>query len=307
MERKNLLFTSLSSALATLYGPEIKLNRTLRLTGGDINKSYGLELSNGVDVFMKANAKENVSFFLTEVNNLWAIQQTNSLRTPNVFAYGTDNGEEVGYSFLLMEYIPEVRPEGKFWESLALGLAELHKADIKKIFPEEKFGFFEDNFIGRTKQINSPKEKWIDFFRENRLFPQFKLAEKYFSKDDVNKFDKILNNLEKILIEPQKASLLHGDLWAGNILCSKETGEPVLIDPASYCGHPEADIAMTELFGAFPVSFYDCYKENGLMEVAYEERRDLYNLYHILNHLNLFGENYLSASLEVIDKYSKIV
>jgi fructosamine-3-kinase len=207
-----------------------------------------------------------------------------------------------------MEFVELGDLDEKFWERFAADLSNMHKADTESYIPKndfqngKKFGFLQDNYIGKTKQINTPKETWLDFFRENRLEYQFKLAEKYFSSDDFKKINKLLDNLSSFLIEPEKPALLHGDLWGGNVMCNKKS-QAMLIDPACYVGHPEADIAMTELFGGFSGKFYDAYKQTGLIQPEYSERRDLYNLYHLLNHLNMFGTTYLSAVQTVIDKY----
>ena len=301
-------FNSFALALATNYGVDIKLTRSFRLAGGDVNKAYGIELSNGVDIFMKANEKDNVDFFVQEANNLEAISKTNSIGTPEVVALGTDNGEDVGYSFLLLKYVPEDNKTNLFWENLARSLANMHKAETERFLPKDKlakgckFGFLQDNYIGRTKQINTPTKSWIEFFRDNRLLPQFKLAQKYFENDEIKNFEKLIDKISDFLIEPEKPSLLHGDLWSGNILCGKNE-TPYLIDPACYVGHPEADIAMTELFGGFNPVFYSVYKEEGLLQDDYVSRRDLYNLYHVLNHVNLFGQSYLGAAKAIIKKY----
>lgn len=301
-------FNSFALALATNYGVDIKLTRTFKLAGGDVNKAYGIELSNGVDIFMKANEKDNVNFFVQEANNLEAISKTNSIGTPEVVALGTDNGEDVGYSFLLLKYVPEDNKTNLFWENLARSLATMHKAESERFLPKDKlakgckFGFLQDNYIGRTKQINTPTKTWIEFFRDNRLLPQFKLAQKYFENDEIKNFEKLIDKISDFLIEPEKPSLLHGDLWSGNILCGKNE-TPYLIDPACYVGHPEADIAMTELFGGFNPVFYSVYKEEGLLQDDYVSRRDLYNLYHVLNHVNLFGHSYLGAAKAIIKKY----
>ena len=301
-------FNSFALALATNYGVDIKLTRSFRLAGGDVNKAYGIELSNGVDIFMKANEKDNVDFFVQEANNLEAISKTNSIGTPEVVALGTDNGEDVGYSFLLLKYVPEDNKTNLFWENLARSLATMHKAETERFLPKDKlakgckFGFLQDNYIGRTKQINTPTKSWIEFFRDNRLLPQFKLAQKYFENDEIKNFEKLIDNISDFLVEPEKPSLLHGDLWSGNVLCGKNE-TPYLIDPACYVGHPEADIAMTELFGGFNPVFYSVYKEEGLLQDDYVSRRDLYNLYHVLNHVNLFGQSYLGATKAIIKKY----
>lgn len=295
-------FNSLAGALAEIYGKDIRLGQSFRIPGGDINKAYGMQLSNGKILFMKTNEKQKVDLFLSEAINLWAISLTNTINTPKLLAYGTDDSEEIGYSFLLMEYIELGDIKDEFWNVFAEKLASMHKADTSSLVKNGKFGFLQDNFIGRTQQINLAKDSWVEFFRDNRLVPQFKMAEKYFEKDDFSKMDKLLNKLDKILVEPEKPSLLHGDLWGGNVLCDTKS-LPLLIDPACYVGHPEADIAMTELFGGFSGKFYDAYKNTGLLQSGYSERRDLYNLYHILNHLNMFGKTYLSAARSIIDSY----
>ena len=303
-------FKSLASALTSIFGKVIRVSRSFHVPGGDINKSYGMQLSSGKILFMKANEKSNLEFFQTEATNLFAISQTKTIQTPELFGIGTDDGEEVGYSFLLMDFIELGDINKKVWENFAIDLASMHKAETKNFLKRDEsaenvqFGFLEDNYIGKTKQKNSPKNSWIDFFRENRLEYQFRKAENFFEKDDFIKIDFLLSHLENFLIEPEQPSLLHGDLWGGNVLCNKES-KAMLIDPACYVGHAEADIAMTELFGGFDGIFYDVYKENGLLQPNYSERRDLYNLYHILNHLNMFGKNYLKPTKTILEKYTK--
>ena len=291
-------YESFAEALVGLFGNSVSITQTDRLSGGDINKAYGITLNTGHHVFMKANSKQNVSFFKAEAAGLSAIEKTHAIETPKILCTGTDNGEDVGYSFLLLEFIKSAKPKKDYWETFARDLAAMHSADV-----DDKYGFFADNFIGATEQINTPKERWIDFFRENRLEYQFKKADSYFSASDRTKITKLLDSLEKFLVEPASPSLLHGDLWSGNVMCGAD-GKAMLIDPACYIGHAEADIAMTELFGGFPENFYSAYKEVRPLEPGYEERRDLYNLYHLLNHLNLFGPTYLTPVLSIIEEYN---
>lgn len=309
MTQKSTYYTSLAKAIITLYGENVHLERGFPVHGGDINKSYGMSLSNGDVLFMKANEKSNVDFFVKEAHSLKAIESTKTIATPKVLGLGTENGEEVGYSFLLLDFIELGNLDETFWEKFAEKLAQMHKADTKNFIPETAFnkgcifGFYENNYIGRTEQINTPKESWIDFFRENRLEPQFKMAENHFENKDFKLIEKFLNNLGSFLVEPKKPSLLHGDLWAGNVMCTTKP-EAMIIDPACYVGNPEADIAMTELFGGFSGKFYATYKETGLLQPNYADRRDIYNLYHLLNHLNMFGKTYLSAVRTIIEKYT---
>ena len=294
--------TSLAQALVSLFGNSVAITETDRLSGGDINKAYGLTLNTGAHIFMKANSKANADFFTAEAAGLSAIEATGAIKTPEILCTGTDNGEDAGYSFLLLKFIKSAKPRSDYWETFAQDLAALHKADTKIFEIPEKFGFFQNNFIGARAQNNTPSDSWISFFRDNRLAPQFKDADSYFTVEDRTKITKLLDHLEDFLIEPNQPSLLHGDLWSGNVMCGPE-GKAMLIDPAAYIGHAEADLAMTELFGGFPEKFYDAYREANPLEPGYENRRDLYNLYQLLNHLNLFGPTYLGPVLSIVDEY----
>ncbi|MCR5604923.1 MAG: fructosamine kinase family protein [Lachnospiraceae bacterium] len=139
-------------------------------------------------------------------------------------------------------------------------------------------------------------------FRECRLIPQFKMAERYFDNTEVKSIMRLLEKLDDVLIEPESPSLIHGDLWTGNSIMGRN-GKAWLIDPAVYVGHSEADIAMTELFGRLPNDFYSEYMSVYPMQPGYQDRRNLYNLYHLLNHLNLFGRSYLSEVVSIIKYY----
>ncbi len=294
--------TSLAQALVSLYGNSVAITETDRLSGGDINKAYGLTLNTGAHIFMKANSKANADFFTAEAAGLSAIEATSVIKTPEILCTGTDDGEDVGYSFLLLKFIKSAKPRTDYWETFARDLAALHKADTKIFEISGKFGFFQNNFIGARAQNNTPSDSWISFFRDNRLAPQFKDADSYFTAEDRSKITKLLDHLEDFLIEPNQPSLLHGDLWSGNVMCGPE-GKAMFIDPAAHIGHAEADLAMTELFGGFPEKFYDAYHEANPLEPGYENRRDLYNLYQLLNHLNLFGPTYLGPVLSIVDEY----
>lgn len=285
----------------TLFGKSVAIQRTDRVMGGDINKSYALTLNTGDTIFMKANEKEKAVSFTAEAAGLFAIAQTGTIRTPKILCAGTDDGEEVGYSFLLMEYINSGEKRSDYWEVLGRELAAMHQADAAA-FCEQGFGFYEDNFIGARPQDNSSAATWIDFYRDKRLAPQFKAADSYLTSADRSRATKLLDHLEDFLIEPKAPSLLHGDLWSGNVMAGPD-GKAMLIDPAAYVGHAEADLAMTELFGGFSPNFYQAYKEANPLEPGYEKRRDLYNLYQLLNHLNLFGQSYLGAVLSIVDEY----
>ena len=164
-------------------------------------------------------------------------------------------------------------------------------------------GFLHDNYIGASVQVNLPKDNWIDFFRECRLEVQIKMAEKSLDSDVLKSAGKLLEKRDRYLEELSKPSLLHGDMWGGNYLFDA-AGQAVLIDPAAYVGHAEADIAMTELFRPMPRAFYEAYYEIIPQEEGYRDRKELYNLYHILNHFNLFGYAYYDDAVRIIRRYA---
>ena len=294
-------FESLEEALAALFGESAVIAGTERISGGDINEAYRLTLSDGQFVFMKANFREDASFFAAEAAGLRAIARTKTVGAPRILGYGKSAGR-LGKSFLLLEFVAGKRRISGYWEKLGRELAKMHGAPAADCVHGGKYGFDSDNYIGESIQINTPHESWVTFFRDCRLAVQFRRAAGYFGTEDRRKITNLLDHLDKFLAEPESPSLLHGDLWAGNVMEGKD-GRAWLIDPAVSVGHAEADIAMTELFGGFPGAFYDAYREAGLLSPDYRQRRDLYNLYHLLNHLNLFGGGYLSSVRGVLERY----
>lgn len=293
-------FTSLKNALYALFGEGIKIENASRISGGDINEAYGLTLTNGKCIFMKSNTKENLSFFTAEAAGLDAIARTKAIGTPQILGVGTDE-ERGGYSFLLLEFISAKNRSKNYWEDFARQLSDMHRAETAGLVSDGKYGFDSDNYIGRHRQINTGYDTWMEFFRDCRLEPQFQDAARYFDREDRKRITRFLDHLDEILVEPEHPSLLHGDLWGGNVIAGND-GRAWLIDPAVYVGHAEADLAMTELFGGFPPAFYDAYKEVAPLRPGYERRRDVYNLYHLLNHLNLFGRMYLPEVRHMISR-----
>ncbi|XME04017.1 fructosamine kinase family protein [Lachnospiraceae bacterium C1.1] len=292
------VFSSLKEAVSFVCGTDTIIEKKQPVHGGDANDAYKLFTSNGTVLFLKANTLANADFFRAEAEGIAAIRATGRVRVPTIYA----RGEDCGFSFLLMEFIDSGKLQPDFWEKLGFNLASMHNADTAQYLSTGKYGFESDNYIGAGKQKNFPRNSWIEFYSECRLRPQLELAEEYFDSVTIKELDKLLNNLDRFLFEPEKPSLLHGDLWSGNFM-SDEKGMPMLIDPAVYVGCNEADIAMTELFGGFDRRFYDAYFDEMDMVPGYEERRDLYNLYHLTNHLNLFGSSYLPEVLRIIEKY----
>jgi len=212
-----------------------------------------------------------------EVDGLRALGAV--VRVPRILEHGAD--------FVLLEQL-DLKRSGD-WSALARMLAALHRTT------GPRFGWHTDNYIGATPQINSWRDDWSVFFKECRLAPQLALAKKNGYAVEIHGALKVLEG------HKPKPSLLHGDLWAGNAGFINEG--PVLFDPAVYYGDREADLAMTELFGGFPSEFYRAYNEAWPLDEGYERRRPMYNLYHLLNHLNLFGGGYLGqvkATLQLL-------
>lgn len=286
---------SIEEAIKDIYGSSVSITGKSPVYGGDINDSSLLALSNGEKVFLKENHGKGDDFFAAEATGLRAIEATGTIDAAHVITYGTD--------YLLLEYIETGSKSSSFWEAFGRGLAAMHKAGTSGFVSGGRFGFDKDNYIGASRQLNKSGDTWIGFFRSMRLEVQFKMADRYFDDADRKRISHLLERLDDLLIEPAHPSLLHGDLWGGNFMVSKDS-MPVLIDPAVYVGCAEADIAMTELFGGFAPAFYDSYRRENPFEPGYSDRRDLYNLYHILNHLNLFGGSYLSGVLRTLRHFS---
>ncbi|MCR4657585.1 MAG: fructosamine kinase family protein [Lachnospiraceae bacterium] len=295
-----LEYDSVDAAIRGCFGEDVKVLRKSRVGGGDINDSGCLSLSSGQKVFIKENTVKNSGFFEAESYGIGLISSFGVIGTPKLFCRGIDQRSQI--SFLMMEMIEPAARIRDFWEVFGRELALLHRSDTEKILAHGAFGLELDNYIGAGYQINTPKSSWTGFFRECRLEPQIKRAERYFDRSLLSALIRLLDRLEELLAEPVKPALLHGDLWSGNYIIGSD-GKAWLIDPAVYVGHPEADLAMTELFGRFHGDFYRAYNETNPLQEGYTERRDLYNLYHLLNHLNLFGSSYLPAVTGIIRYY----
>ncbi len=295
------IYTSIEEGLNAIFGNEVSIVSKSYVGGGDINDSSLLKLSNGEVVFAKENSFRNRDFFCAEESGIEALASTKAITVPELLFRGAD--ETNNSSFLCMRYIRQGSHTEDFWEDFGHKLARMHLAETKKFTGSGNFGFNSDNYIGATSQINTPESSWLDFFLKCRLEPQFKMADDYFDSEMRHNIERFLDKIPSLIVEPNVPSLLHGDLWSGNYMVGND-GHAVLIDPAVYVGHAEADLAMTELFGRFPQRFYDAYSEVNKIEAEYIERRDIYNLYHLLNHLNLFGIIYLDGVLGIVNSRS---
>lgn len=241
---------------------------------------------NDTSIFLKTGPASALSMFEAEADGLRELKSANALRVPEIIGSGIAAGE----SFLALERFTFGRPTAATEKSLGEQLAELHR------HTKDRFGWFRDNTIGLTPQINTLCESWIEFWREHRLGYQLHLAAANGYAADVGEPGRrLLRRLPDFFAgyEPA-ASLLHGDLWGGN--WGSVSGEPVIFDPAVYYGDRESDIAMTMLFGGFGKAFYKAYEASWPMASGHERRIKLYQLYHVLNHLNIFGRSYLSRA-----------
>ncbi len=265
------------------------------LSGGCISDAYRISLDSGESFFLKLNHDSASDMFVKEAHGLSELQKADCIKIPEVILY--DN------SFLLTEFIAAGIRTRSFFSDFGRRFAELHK------YKGKSFGFFEDNYIGSNPQMNVPAGKqaddWPSFFFEKRLLFQFKLAEEngFATKELRDGIKGIEKRIDKILDgSDEPPCLLHGDLWSGNFM-SDSAGEPCIIDPAVYYGHREADLAMTKLFGGFDRDFYIAYNETFPLKENYGYRENIYKLYHVLNHLNLFGIGYYSQAMALIGGY----
>lgn len=260
------------------------------ISGGCIGDSYIIQTNNGSKYFLKTYSVESIS--LCEAHGLKEIASTKKIKVPEVIW----NDEYA----LLIEFIQSGKRSNNFFSEFGSQLAEMHKIKF------DYFGYYEDNFIGSNKQKNIPTSfNWAEFYWNNRIMYQLNLAKLngYNISELFHLSARIEKNLPNIIPDDDHASLLHGDLWAGNFLCDS-FGSPVIIDPAVYFGNREAELAMTILFGGFDNDFYSAYNETYPLNYDWKNRIDFYKLYHVLNHLNLFGMGYYSQAVQIMKKYA---
>ncbi len=256
--------------------------RVSTCSGGSINLALKIEAENGF-FFLKYNTNPpGNDMFETEARGLDLLSRTDGPFIPKVNQFGVSHG----IIFILMDFIENGPKTKTFWENFGRQLANLHLKHAAY------FGEENDNYIGSLKQKNTKHKSWSEFFKNERLLPQWKLARDrgYFNSAIDAQFNGFLNRLSEFFPEEQ-SSLLHGDLWSGNFVSGKNN-KPWLIDPAMYYGHREMDLAMSKLFGGFDPLFYSAYQEVYQLENEWESRIDLCNLYPLLVHVNLFGGAY---------------
>ncbi|MBA3024409.1 MAG: fructosamine kinase family protein [Gammaproteobacteria bacterium] len=283
------LTSAASSSIVQATQRPFLLQRATPVGGGDINQAFRLEGTDGSRYFLKLNEARQHATFISEAAGLQTIAATQTLRVPQVIAHGASEG----MSFLVMEHL-QLGGKGNA-RRLGEQLAALHRHRA------DRFGFPQDNFIGTTPQPNDWAVDWLDFWREQRLGHQLRLAAQNGYGGELHKLgEKLMDALPELIAgySPQP-SLLHGDLWGGNHGFLAD-GTPTVFDPACYYGDRECDLAMTELFGGYPADFYAAYQAEYPLDAGYARRRELYNLYHILNHANLFGGGYAGQAGNMI-------
>jgi protein-ribulosamine 3-kinase len=285
------LLAHISTIISEATHRPFKIHNSISVGGGSINAAYRLEGADNTRYFLKLNDTRHLAMFVAEAQGLAAITATNTLRVPHAIAHGDVNGQ----SYLVLEYLDlSSRGDAKL---LGEQLAALHRCT------GDHFGFSQDNFIGTTPQPNGWKESWIDFWREQRLGFQLRLAAQNGYGGQLQRpGEKLMDALPAFFADytPQP-SLLHGDLWSGNHAYLQD-GTPTIFDPAVYYGDRECDLAMTELFGGYDTNFYTAYRAAYPLDAGYATRRELYNLYHILNHANLFGGGYARQAEGMMQK-----
>jgi fructosamine-3-kinase len=272
---------AVAASIATAAGSAFRVTECTEVGGGCINQGYRLAGSAAV-YFVKLNRAGRRAMFDAEAEGLRAIAQTGAVRVPIPLC----TGEHEGHCWLVLEYLDLVPGGAGTMALLGQRLACLHRSSA------ERFGWHRDNTIGATPQPNRWTASWIEFWRTQRLGFQLELAARNgYGGALQRRGELLLARLDGLLAHDPAPSLLHGDLWGGNAAATI-SGEPVLFDPACYFGDREADLAMTELFGGFAPAFYSAYRDTWQIDAGYAVRRTLYNLYHVLNHLNLFGGGY---------------
>lgn len=287
------MWQAISQQLSDVLMFEFKIEEKIRITSGDISESY--MISDGEQrYFVKVNSKSFLPNFAAEIDNLNELRLTNTVSTPEIVHIGTTRDT----AFLILNYLP-THPLSTHEASFQFGqdIARLHLWG-----EQQEYGFDNDNYIGATVQPNRWHKKWCQFFAEQRIGWQLQLLkEKGIKFGDL---DQIIERVKFSLSHHHpKPALLHGDLWHGN--CAESPFGPICFDPACYWGDSECDIAMTELFGKFPDSFYKGYRGIKPMLAGYNERKEIYNLYHVLNHCNLFGGHYINDAQLRIDALLK--
>ena len=262
--------------------------------GGDINEAFKVTVANGETYFIKTHPSSPPGFFAKEAAGLKRLARTQTVSIPAVISAV----EEENFSCLILEWITSGPASSRSSISFGQDLAKLHRVS------SDTFGLEEDNYLGTLPQPNLPTKDWVEFYRDRRLNPLLQRAHQrgMLPLNILRESDLLLTNLSTILGPMEKPSLLHGDLWGGNQMVDK-AGTSWLIDPAVYFGNREIDVAMMRLFGGFTHEVFEAYHATYPLSPGWEERIDIYQLYPMLVHLNLFGTSYLGSVERILRRY----
>ncbi len=297
MKRESAI-VAVERAIRDAIGEGFRTQSCQSVSGGCINRA--VVVSDGsTRFFVKLNDTAALPMFEAEADGLAAIAATGTFRTPAVVTSGVDER----HAYLVLEHV-DIRPlrSAADGERFAATLVAMHDAT------GERFGWHRDNFIGSTPQINTQMDNWAVFFARCRLQPQLALARANgFTGDLQRQGERLIDRLAALFLDYRpRPALLHGDLWHGNAGITA-SGEPIVFDPAVHYGDRESDLAMTELFGGFPSAFYASCRRKWPTQGDYEQRKMLYTLYHILNHLNLFGRGYLREAERLVARLAQVL
>jgi fructosamine-3-kinase len=285
-----MMWQEIDAHISRVTGEKFDSQQRRSVSGGCINQGYAV-CDTQRTYFVKLNQASQVGMFEAEALGLEQMFDTATIRVPQPLCWGIAGNS----SYIVLEWLELGSGNSNSWEEMGRKLAVMHK-----VTSSQGFGWKINNTIGSTPQINSWTADWGEFYIKHRLGYQFQVAQRRGSHFPQQ--DKLLAAIPKLLANHQvQPSLVHGDLWGGNAGCTV-SGEPVIFDPATYFGDREVDMAMTELFGGFPAAFYKGYNDVFPLDAGYEQRKTLYNLYHILNHFNLFGGGYGSQANRMIDQ-----
>jgi fructosamine-3-kinase len=313
------MWDKIAGHISEITGETFSLDHRHSVSGGCINQGYSISSSSRA-YFAKINQAFQIAMFEAEALGLQQMRATQTIRVPEPICWGSEGNS----AYIVLEWLDLGSRGGeRAWEEMGRKLAAMHKytppnppllrggeernstllrggEERNSTLLGKVFGWDINNTIGSTVQINNWTANWAEFWAEHRIGYQLKLARRrggHFPQGE-----RLLEVIPELLAghEPQP-SLVHGDLWGGNAGVTS-AGEPVIFDPAAYFGDREVDIAMTELFGGFPAEFYRGYNQVLPLDLGYEKRKTLYNLYHILNHFNLFGGSYASQANQMINR-----
>ena len=283
------MWTQIAQAITQTTRKTFAIADTRSVGGGCINQGYRVS-GNNTDYFVKLNQASQAEMFAAEALGLKQMYSTQTITVPQPICWGTADNS----SYIVLQWLELGGGNSQSWTEMGRQLAAMHRQGTS-----DRFGWERNNTIGSTPQVNTWTDNWADFFAEHRIGYQLKLAKR--RGGSFPDTERVVNAVRNRLADRQpQASLVHGDLWSGNAAITTD-GAPVILDPATYYGDRETDIAMTELFGGFSAAFYRGYNEAWQLDPDYQQRKSIYNLYHVLNHFNLFGGGYANQAKRIIN------